>query len=89
MKRCDIDVAERALKKFTMQFEKLYGTANMSFNVHLLTHIATIVRNWEPLWAPSTFSFESFNGTLLHYFHGTTHVPDQTVKRFLCWRSLI
>ncbi|KAK9970014.1 hypothetical protein ABG768_028154 [Culter alburnus] len=40
------------------------------------------------LWATSTFSFESFNGTLLNYFHGTTHVPEQIVKKFLCWRSL-
>ncbi len=88
VKRCDIEVAERALKKFTMQFEKLYGAANMKFNVHLLTHIATGVRNWGPLWATSTFSFESFNGTLLHYFHGTTHVPEQIVKSFLCWRNL-
>ncbi len=38
VKRCDIDVAERALRKFTLQFEKLYGAANMTFNVHLLTY---------------------------------------------------
>lgn len=88
LKHCDIEVAERALKKFTMQFEKLYGAANMTFNVHLLIHIATSVRNWGPLWATSTFSFESFNGTLLNYVHGTTHVPEQIVQRFLCWRSL-
>lgn len=88
VKRCDIDVAERALRKFTLQFEKLYGAANMTFNVHLLTHITTSVRNWGPLWATSTFSFESFNGTLLKYFHGTTHVPEQIVRRFLSWRSL-
>lgn len=88
MKRCDIDVAERALRKFTLQFERLYGAANMTFNDHLLTHITTSVRNWGPLWATSTFFFESFNGTLLKYFHGTTHVPEQIVRRFLCWRSL-
>ncbi|XP_076851814.1 uncharacterized protein LOC143508558 [Brachyhypopomus gauderio] len=88
VKHSDIELAERALKKFTMLFEKLYGAANMTFNVHLLTHIAASVRNWGPLWATSTFSFESFNGTLLHYFSGTTHVPEQIVKRFLCWRSL-
>lgn len=88
VKRCDIEVAERALKKFSLQFEKLYGAANMTVNVHLLTHLAASVRNWGPLWATSTFTFESFNGTLLQYFHGTTHVPEQIVKRFLCWRSL-
>ncbi|XDV23432.1 hypothetical protein PO909_028010 [Leuciscus waleckii] len=84
----DIDNAEKALKKFVMEFQKLYGTENMSFNVHLMTHISASVRNWGPLWATSTFSFESFNGTLLKFFNGTTHVQQQIVKRFLKWRDL-
>lgn len=44
--------------------------------------------NWGPLWATSTFSFESFNGTLLKYFNGTTHVPVQIMKRYLRGKSL-
>lgn len=84
----DIDNAERALKKFVKEFEKLYGQENMTFNVHLMTHISTSVRNWGPLWATSTFSFESFNGTLLKFFNGTTYVQDQIVKRLLKWRDL-
>lgn len=84
----DIDNAEKALKKFVMEFQKLYGKENMTFNVHLMTHISASVRNWGPLWATSTFSFESFNGTLLKYFNGTTHVQQQIVKRFLKWRDL-
>ncbi|XP_063064685.1 uncharacterized protein LOC134456944 [Engraulis encrasicolus] len=84
----DIDNAEKALKKFVMGFEKLYGRENMTFNVHLMTHISASVRNWGPLWATSTFSFESFNGTLLKYFNGTTYVQDQIVKRFLKWQDL-
>lgn len=34
----DIDNAEKALKKFVKEFEKLYGRENMTFNVHLITH---------------------------------------------------
>ncbi|KAK9976617.1 hypothetical protein ABG768_021822 [Culter alburnus] len=88
VKICEVSVAEIALKKFVIQFEMLYGIKNVSFNVHLLTHLAESVRNWGPLWATSTFSFESFNGTLLKYFSGTTHVPVQIVKTFLRWKSL-
>ncbi len=84
----DIDNAEKALKKFVMEFEKLYGKDKMTFNVHLMTHISASVRNWGPLWASSTFSFESFNGTLLRFFNGTTHVQQQIVKRFLKWRDI-
>lgn len=87
-KRCEVSVAEIALKKFVIQFEVLYGIKNVSFNVHLLTHLADSVKNWGPLWATSTFSFESFNGTLLKFFNGTTHVPVQIVKTFLKWKSL-
>nr|XP_023701086.1 uncharacterized protein LOC111861049 isoform X1 [Paramormyrops kingsleyae]XP_023701087.1 uncharacterized protein LOC111861049 isoform X1 [Paramormyrops kingsleyae]XP_023701088.1 uncharacterized protein LOC111861049 isoform X1 [Paramormyrops kingsleyae]XP_023701089.1 uncharacterized protein LOC111861049 isoform X1 [Paramormyrops kingsleyae] len=84
----NLDFAELSLKKLVTEFERLYGTENVTFNVHLLTHIATSVRNWGPLWATSTFSFESFNGTLLKFFNGTTHVPQQIVKQFLRWKSL-
>ena len=88
IKVSNVDVAEQALRKFVMNFEKLYGAANASFNVHLLMHLAASVRNWGPLWATSTFPFESFNGTLLKFFNGTTHVPTQIVKTFLKWRGL-
>ena len=40
-------------------------------NVHLLKHIPNCVRDWGPLWAYSCFSFESMNGHLKRYFHGT------------------
>lgn len=85
----DIYSAEKALKKFVMEFEKLYGKDKMTFNAHLMTHISASVRNSGPLWATSTFSFESFNGTLFRVFNRTTHVQQQIVKRFLKWRDLI
>ena len=88
IKACDIDLAERALKKFTGDFERLYGTCHMTFNVHLMTHLAESVRSWGPLWATSTFPFESYNGTLLTFFNGTSHVPIQVANRFLRWKSL-
>ncbi|KAK0144391.1 hypothetical protein N1851_017239 [Merluccius polli] len=84
----EVVIAEQALNKFVREFQGLYGTANVSFNVHLMTHLAASVRNWGPLWATSTFSFESFNGTLLTYFNGTTHVPVQIMKRYLREKSL-
>lgn len=41
-----VNMAERALRKFVRDFEKLYGAANVSFNVHLLMHLSASVRNW-------------------------------------------
>ena len=66
-------MAEQALHKLMFNFEKLYGAASVSFSVHLLMHMAESVRNWGPLWATSTFPFESFNGTLLRFFNGHLH----------------
>lgn len=60
----------------------------MTFNIHLLTHITQSVKQWGPLWATSTFVFESNMGTLLKYFHGTQYVSSQIARKFLLWREL-
>ncbi|XP_072170541.1 uncharacterized protein [Diadema setosum] len=86
--RGTLDSAELALKKFVIGVESLYGKEHISFNIHLLTHLADNVRNWGPLWAASAFSFEANNGKLLQYFHGTQYVPQQISGCFLLWRSI-
>ncbi|XP_043469590.1 uncharacterized protein LOC122503198 [Leptopilina heterotoma] len=63
----------------------------MTFNVHLLLHLAESVYNWGPLWAHSAFAFESGNGQLLKNVNKTTekmecdtdfdkevHMPEST-----------
>lgn len=80
--------AELALKKFVIEFQRLYGRDHMTFNIHLLTHIAQSVKHWGPLWATSTFPFESNMGTLLKHFHGTQSVPSQMARNFLLLRDM-
>ena len=46
-------------------------------NVHLLRHLTYYVRSWGPLWAFSCFGFESINGDLKKFFHGTTNMSEQ------------
>ena len=43
-------------------------------NVHMLQHLVFHVKNWWPLWAFSCFSFESLNGFLKNFFHGTRNM---------------
>lgn len=83
-----IEKADLMLKKFVIDAEMLYGKQHISFNVHQLTHLASSVCNWGPLWAASAFSFESNNRKLLSFFHGTQHVPMQIAKSFLLWRRI-
>ncbi|XP_034253671.1 uncharacterized protein LOC117652688 [Thrips palmi] len=58
----DILRADELLCQFVQQFEVLYGVRNMSFNVHLLRHLAECVRNIGPLHSISCFMFEDLNG---------------------------
>ena len=51
--------------------------------VHLLQHLPDVVEWWGPLWAYSTFWFESLNRMLQKYVHGTRFVYSQVGLGFL------
>ena len=57
--------AETLLIKFVFYYEIYYGKNYMYYNIHLLLHLIYTVRNWGPLWANNTFSFENQNHLLL------------------------
>ncbi|XP_061570030.1 uncharacterized protein LOC133423733 [Cololabis saira] len=60
-----ISESEKWLTEFVQEMASLYGTNNVTFNVHLCLHLPNTVKNWGPLWAQSAFVFESYNGVLL------------------------
>lgn len=60
----EIDSAEKRLVQFANEFEQLYGSFNVTLNVHLLKHIGTAVRQLGPLWAQSAFGMEGNNGII-------------------------
>ena len=86
--RDDILLAECALHKFFVLVSDLYGIEHVSYNVHLLTHLAASVKSRGPLWANSAFLFENANGKLLHSFHVTKGVSKQIFKLLLSSRFL-
>lgn len=55
----------------------------MTYNVHLLTHLAECVEQNGPLWAYSNFHFESNNGVLKNFVCGTSDVVHQTLTKYL------
>ena len=61
----------------------------MSYNVHLLTHLADAVEKWGPLWSHSAFVFEDVIGLLKTVYHGTQLVPKHILKYFSAWKSVI
>ncbi|XP_072141938.1 uncharacterized protein, partial [Dermacentor andersoni] len=55
------------LQRFVSRTAGLYGVKSLTFNVHLLQHITSSVKNFGPLWSHSAFVFEGGNGTLLKH----------------------
>lgn len=79
----ELDEAEHCVALFVSDFQSLYGQNAMTFNVHLLTHLTESVRKTGPLWATSTFCFESNIFNIKKLIKGPTGVTDQIVKKTL------
>ena len=54
-------------------------------NVHLMSHLTYFAEAWGPLWTMSCFSFESANGTLRRYFHGSRNMSVQVKIQFIVY----
>lgn len=52
---------ENLLFTFMKETEIMYGEEYMSFDVHLLSHLAQSVRNWGPLYTHSAFKYKNYN----------------------------
>lgn len=86
--QCDLVKAQLCLQKFVVEFKALYGLQNITYNVHLLTHLGETVEHSGPLSESSAFVFEDANGWLLSVLHGTRHVDLQAFKWFAAQRKL-
>lgn len=83
----DIKLSEQMLNNFCDTFEKYYGIAAVTMNVHLLRHYSDIVRNTGPLWCHSLFGFESNMGVLTRYYLGGTNVLEQIADKYVIAKS--
>ncbi|CAG7815063.1 unnamed protein product [Allacma fusca] len=79
----DLSYCEDVLRSFVKQTENLYGTEYCTFNLPILLHATTCVRNWGPLWSYSAFQFENYNGILNNLFNGSNRVVEQIKSRTL------
>lgn len=48
--REEVEHARLLLQDFCKHFESIFGIEECTFNVHILSHVATTVENWGPLW---------------------------------------
>ncbi|XP_044007480.1 uncharacterized protein LOC122852000 isoform X2 [Aphidius gifuensis] len=83
-----LEKAEELLIKFVIRYQKFYGKLSMNYVVHLHLHICRSVRNWGPLWAHSTFSFENENRFLLNMKQSPARLIPQMSQRFLSFQKI-
>lgn len=76
----DLERSENLLNRFVQDFEKLYGSDKMTFNVHLLLHLSKAVKMCGPLWCFSTFGFESYLRVLKKSVHSSKGVCIQIAE---------
>ncbi|XP_051157956.1 uncharacterized protein LOC127279572 [Leptopilina boulardi] len=77
----EIDRADSLLHEFVGQTQTLYCKACMTFNIHILLHLAQSVYDWGPLWAHNAFAFESGNGELLKVIHAAKGIHHQICRQ--------
>ena len=74
---------EEDLLTFVIRCQELYSEKFMTFNVHSLLHLVNCVRMSGPLWASSTFPFESAIFQFKQQITGPRGLYDQIAKRTL------
>lgn len=83
-----LETARVLLIKFVFSFQSLYGKKYMHYNVHLLLHLTSTVKNWGPLWADSTFPFENQNKLLLQMKKNYHQIAKEIVNKLLIYQQI-
>lgn len=76
-------VSKLLIRTFIEEFEDLYGKVNMTYNIHLLSHLPDDCMNNGPLDNFSAFKFESFLGTLKNFVKSPYKPIQQIYNRIL------
>ncbi|XP_044578533.1 uncharacterized protein LOC123261105 [Cotesia glomerata] len=81
--RTDLEHAGNLIEQYVTQFEELFGLNQMSYNIHLLTHLARKIKNLGPMWVHNASIYESWNKKVMDKVTSPHGRADQIVTRFL------
>lgn len=76
----ELNRADELLYEFVYDTQRLYSKFAMTFNIHLLLHLARSVLNWGPLYEHSAFAFEAGNAKLLRVVNAAKGVHKQICR---------
>lgn len=78
----EIQNARCKLIKFANDFETLYGISNVTLNLHLIRHLASVVEYLGPLWVFTAFAFEARNGIVAKGNTCTNNILHQLAWKY-------
>ena len=79
----EVGVAHSLMLQFCKEFERLYGCAKVTPNMHLHTHLADCILDYGPVHSFWLFGFERYNGILGNYQNNNKSVEIQIFRKFL------
>lgn len=84
----DIQKAKSLLTQFVVDFE-LYGIRNMSYNLHLLLHLDSVVEALGPAYVTSCFRLEDLNGKIRSFLiHGSRYAGSHLSSKLSLFLQL-
>lgn len=78
----DIELSQALLDEFVRKFETHYGLRYMTFNLHCIRHLPSVVKELGPLFTSTCYMFEDLNGILKKLVHGTQFAALQVNCNF-------
>jgi hypothetical protein len=80
---------DKILKEFVNQTSSLYSKETIKINLHQVLHLIKCdIQLWGPLWTHSAFPFESMNGILVSFIHGTKKFPKSAIKNVVYMQQI-
>ena len=76
----DIELAYRLILCFVSKYEDLYGTDDLTFNLHAHLHLPAQVHQYGPINKVSAFAFEGFFHFCKYLFSGTRNIDKQIAQ---------
>ena len=83
MTETDLLIADRKFLDFVQSFERLYGKAAITPNMHLHMHLKECVVNYGSIYGFWLFSFERYNGILGSYHTNNKVIEVQVMRKFV------
>ena len=79
----EIDHGHESILRFCQEFERLYGSEQVTPNMHLHMHLADCLKDFGPVYGFWLFSFERYNGILGKFQTNNRSIEIQMMRKFV------